>query len=80
MSTSFNPGDIAYFVESKWRVREVKILKLSAGFATIHFLDGEGGIRISVNRLFPTKEAAETSIKKPVFNRYDGPIERETKK
>ena len=62
MTETFHPGDTAYFVESRWRVREVKVLKLSGGFATVHFLDGEGGIRISPARLFRTKAEAQASI------------------
>ena len=60
----FKQGDTAFIVESKWRIREVQIIKLSGGFATIRFLDGEGGIRIHESRLFSSKEAAESSMPK----------------
>ena len=63
MPNTLSQGDTAYFVESNWRVREVKILKITGEFATIHFADGEGGTRLRLSRLFRTKEEAEMSIK-----------------
>ncbi len=62
MNSVFNQGDTAYFVESKWRIREVRIIKAFRRFATIRFRDDEDGIRIHDCRLFPSKEAAGSSI------------------
>ena len=64
MTGSLSQGDTAYFVESNWRIREVKILKITGEFATIHFADGEGGTRLRLNRLFKTKEEAAASMRK----------------
>ena len=64
MPAVFNQGDTAYFVESNWRIREVRILKIAGEFATIRFTDGEGGTRLRLSRLFATKEEAEKTIRK----------------
>ena len=63
MEKKYNPGDTAYIVESSLFLREVKILKVAGEFVTLRFTDSEGGVRLRVSRLFPTKEAAEESIK-----------------
>lgn len=60
----FAQGDTAFFVESNWCIREVRILSISGEFATIHFVDGEGGTRLRLNRLYKTKEEAAGSIRK----------------
>ena len=57
-------NDTAYFIESNWRIREVRILKITGEFATIRFADGEGGTRLRISRLYATKEEAEKSIRK----------------
>ena len=62
MPPVFHQGDTAFFVESNWRVREVKILKITGNFATIHFADGEGGTRLRVSRLYATNEEAKACI------------------
>ena len=61
---SCNPGDTAWIVESSLFIREVRVLKITGGFATLRFADSDGGVTLRVSRLFPTKEAAEASIKK----------------
>ena len=60
----FAQGDTAFFVESNWRIREVRILSISGEFATIHFADGEGGTRLRLNRLYKTKEEAAANMRK----------------
>lgn len=60
----FAQGDTAFFVESNWRIREVRILSISGEFATIHFVDGEGGTRLRLNRLYKTKEEAAANMRK----------------
>ena len=60
----FAQGDTAFFVESNWRIREVRILSISGEFATIRFADGEGGTRLCLNRLYKTKEEAAANMRK----------------
>ena len=57
-------GDIAYLVESNRFVREVPIIRYSRGLYLVRFTDSRGGIQVRENRLFPTQELAENSIKK----------------
>lgn len=64
MSASFNPGDVAYIVESNLFIREVEVVKSAGGFCTIRFTDHGGGIKVRESRLFPSKEAAEASLPK----------------
>ena len=37
---------------------------VSGGFATLRFMDSDGGIKLRESRLFPTKETAEASLPK----------------
>ena len=60
----YNPGDIAFIVESSRFIREVRGVKIAGGFAKVRFVDSDGGIKLRVSRLFPTKEAAEASLPK----------------
>ena len=60
----FAQGDTAFFVESNWRIREVRILSISGEFAPIHFVDGEGGTRLRLSRLYKTKEEAAANMRK----------------
>ena len=60
----FAQGDTAFFVESNWRIREVRILSISGEFATIRFADGEGGTRLRLNRMYKTKEEAAVNMRK----------------
>ena len=64
MPNKYNPGDTAYIVESSRIIREVKVLKVTGGFATLCFMDSDGGIKLRESRLFPTKEDAEASLPK----------------
>ena len=64
MTSKYNPGDTAYIVENNRTIREVKILKVAGGFATLRFMDRDVGIRLRESRLFPTKEDAEISMLK----------------
>lgn len=57
-------GDIAYIVESNRSVREIKIVRYSGGLYLVRFTDSGGGIQVRENRLFPTQELAENSIKR----------------
>ena len=62
MLSEYRPGDFAYIVENNRRIREVEIIKISGGFATIRFVNVPGGINLRLNRLFSTKEEAEASL------------------
>ncbi len=70
MASKYNPGDIAYIVESSRFIREVKVLRIAGGFAALRFTDTNGGIKIHESRLLPTKEEAEASIKKKPTKGY----------
>ena len=69
MPNKYNPGDTAYIVESNRIIREVKVLKITGGFATLHLMDSDGGIKLRESRLFPTKEDAEESLPKKTTSR-----------
>lgn len=73
MATKYNPGDTAFIVESNQFIREVKVLKVAGGFATLRFVDSGGGIKLRESRLFPTKEAAEASLPKKTRTRSQWP-------
>ncbi len=64
MPNKYNPGDMAYIVESNRIIRTVKVMKVTGGFATLRFMDSDGGIKLRESRLFPTKEGAEASLPK----------------
>ena len=64
MATKYKSGGAAFIVESSRFIREVRILKIAGGFATLRFADSDGGIKLRESRLFPTKEAAESSLPK----------------
>ena len=64
MVSKYNPGDKAYITESGLFIREVTVIKIAGGFATLRFADTSGGVKLRESRLFPTKEEAEASIKK----------------
>ncbi len=64
MPNKYNPGDTAYIVESNRIIREVSVLNVAGGFATLRFTDSKGGINLRESRLFPTKEDAEAILPK----------------
>ena len=64
MPNKYNHGDKAYIVESNRFIREVKVLKITGDFATLRFMDSDGGIKLRESRLLPTKEDAEASLPK----------------
>ena len=71
MPNKYNPGDIAFIVDSSRFIPEVKVLKIAGGFATLRYVDSDGGIKLRESRLFPTKEAAEASLPKKTTPRSD---------
>ena len=60
----YTPGDLAYIVGNTRFIQKVEILNVKFGLVTIHLLEQNSYIRVRENRLFPTKEAAEASLKK----------------
>ena len=60
----YRPGDLAYIVGNTRFIQKVEILNVKFGLVTIHLLEQNSYIRVRENRLFPTKEAAEASLKK----------------
>lgn len=63
--SAFTPGQIAWIIESAYRVREVYILKISGNLAAVRFTDVEtGGIRIPVSRLYADRKEAERDLQK----------------
>ena len=71
MPNKYSTGDTAFIVESSRFIREVKVLKIAGGFATLRFVDSDGGIKLRESRLFPTKEDAEASLPKKTTPRSD---------
>lgn len=56
MPNKYNPGDTAYIVESNRIIWEVKVLKVTGGFATLRFMDSDGGIKLRKKQAVPDKE------------------------
>ena len=52
----FQIGDKAFIIESTIFVKEVVIVKIASGFATIKYPDSSGGFRVRESRLFATKK------------------------
>ncbi|WP_368191406.1 hypothetical protein [Blautia sp. 1033sp1_1033st1_G9_1033SCRN_220408] len=59
-------GDVVYIVESNRYIRKVQIVRIIGNMYLIRFLDNGGGIQVRENRLFPTQELAENSIKRTI--------------
>ena len=56
---NYNKGDLVWIIESTIFVKEVEIINLKYDFASIRFLDTNGGMRVRINRLYKTKEEAQ---------------------
>ena len=54
----FKRGEICYFIENGWRIKEAVVVGVSADFYTLRF-DGDRGIRLRGSRLYKTIEKAE---------------------
>ena len=61
----YNPGEHVYVTISNSFVREAEVLSYSGGFYTIRFLDKSGGTRVRENRLFASRDEAESIIGRP---------------
>lgn len=51
-------GDVVWFIENGYKCKVI-IKRLTKSDALIKFTDRDGGIRISVNRLFETEDDAD---------------------
>ena len=61
------PGDKVWFMDSNNK-REATVVRISGTRAIIKFCDRNGGIRISLNRLFVTEKDIDNYISKDVKN------------
>ena len=61
--TALRAGQIVYLVESCRTVREAVVRGQTGGLYTVRFPDTGGGIRVRPDRLFPTREAAQASLR-----------------
>ena len=62
----FQVGDKAFIIESTIFVKEVVIVKIASGFATIKYPDSCGGFRVRESRLFAIKKEAKSNNKKVI--------------
>ena len=64
MNSKFQPGKVAFIVESKLFIRKV-IIKSSYGtMYTVIYEDGSGGLRVREKRLFSTLKEAEEYVRR----------------
>ena len=61
MAMEMEPGDIAFIVENKFRVKRCTIVSVGPDSYVIRFEKG-GGCRLRKERLYPTKELAEAAV------------------
>lgn len=64
MNPKFQPGQIAYIIESSIFVKEVYVISSSNGFCLIRYHNKKGGYRIRESRFFRTEQEAQASIHK----------------
>lgn len=62
MVNKYKPGDIAYIIESKHLIQEVKVINKSGGFCTVRFTDGVGGLKLRESKLFPSEREAQNAL------------------
>ena len=55
----FKKGDHVWIIDSSIYIKEVEIINFKYDFATVRFLDTNGGLRVRINRLYKTKEEAQ---------------------
>lgn len=58
---SYQPGEIAYIIESNRYIMEGKILRRSGNLYIFRFIEG-GGTQVHAGRLYPTEEAAQNAL------------------
>ena len=62
-NNSIRLGETVYFIESCRRVREAVVCGRSGPLFTLRFTDTAGGVRLRPDRLYPTREAAEATLR-----------------
>ena len=68
-------GITAYIIENNLKIRKVTVAHITGNMALVKFDEG-GGIRVRLNRLFESEEAARTylGIKGFVYDKYNGQL------
>lgn len=68
-------GITAYIIENNLKIRKVTVAHITGNMALVKFDEG-GGIRVRLNRLFESEEAARTyfGIKGFVHDKYNGQL------
>ena len=64
MEKKFKAGETVYLVSNSHFIEEANVVMTISGFVTIRFTQRGGGTRVRENRLYSTREEAESSIKK----------------
>lgn len=74
-------GDVCWLVESNRRKRPVVVLKVDRDFATVGFLDSDGGIRVRLSRLYGTEKEANQKIQKSALKvpEEESPVQKRKK-
>lgn len=68
-------GVTAYIIESNRKIRKVIVAHVTGNMVLVKFNEG-GGIRVRLNRLFDTEEAARQylGVKGIIHDRYNGQL------
>lgn len=68
-------GITAYIIENNLKIRKVTVAHITGNMALVKFDEG-GGIRVRLNRLFESEEAARRywGIKGFVHDKYNGQL------
>lgn len=68
-------GVTAYIIESNRKIRKVTVAHVMGNMALVKF-DESGGIRVHLNRLFESEEAARRHlrIKGVIHDKYNGQL------
>lgn len=69
MDIKYERGQTVYIVENGHFIRECVVINYVGGMYTIRFSDGNGAIKLRESRLFPTKEAAQSSVREDIRRR-----------
>lgn len=68
-------GVTAYIIENNRTIRKVTVARITGNMVLVKFNEG-GGIRVRLNRLFDTEEAARRylGVKGIMHDRYNGQL------
>ena len=58
----FKPGDTVYLIGNTYFIEEATVVMTISGFVTIRFIERSGGTRVRENRLYASREEAETVV------------------